>query len=117
MKNNIQYFDQMKESSFLSWFDTTLEGEEVTIADYEPIDIETKTGETEKKWAVYFEEKEKPILLNKTNRNTLSQLFGGRLDQSIGKKVTLYFRDDIEFQGKQTKGLRLKPARREAALI
>ncbi len=114
MKTSIQYFDQMKESPFLSWFDTTEIGEEVTIVNYDPVEIETKSGEIEKKWAVYFQEKEKPLLLNKTNRNTLSQLFGGRLDQSIGKKVTLYFRDDIEFQGKQTKGLRLKPARREA---
>lgn len=108
MSNNIQYFDQMKESPFLSWFDTSLEGQDVTIKGYEAIDMETKTGEFEKKWVLYFDEKDKGLVLNKTNRNLLSQLFNGEVSQSLGKKIALYYRDDIEFQGRLTKGLRLK---------
>jgi hypothetical protein len=106
--DNIQYFDQMKESRFLGWFDTTLEGEAVTIKSYAMVDIETRSGEPEVKWVVYFEEKEKGLVLNNTNRNMLAGLFNGEVSQSIGQKVTLYYRDDIEFQGRFTKGLRLK---------
>ena len=108
MNKNIEYFAQMKETPFLSWFDTSLEGEEVTIKGYESIEIEVKKDEYEKKWIVYFQEKEKGLVINKTNRNMLSQIFGGEVKQSIGKKITLYYRDDVEFQGRLTKGLRLK---------
>ncbi|MDJ0626437.1 MAG: hypothetical protein QNJ31_08760 [Candidatus Caenarcaniphilales bacterium] len=38
----------------------------------------------------------------------LSQIFGGEVKQSIGQKITLYYRDDVEFQGRLTKRLRLK---------
>jgi hypothetical protein len=108
MKNNIQYFDQMKQSPLLCWFDTTMEGEEVTIKGYELIEIELKGGDIEKKWIIYFAEKEKGMILNKTNRNVLSQAFGEEVNESIGKKIILYYRDDIEYQGKLTKGLRLR---------
>lgn len=50
------------------------------------------------------------MILNKTNRNFLANLFGQEIEASIGKKVTLYFKDDIEVQGKINKGLRLKRA-------
>lgn len=108
MKNEIIYFDQMKESPFLSWFDSTEGGEAVTISHYEKVEIERPDGDKEIKWAVYFKEKEKALLLNNTNRKMLGQLFNGQVQQSIGQKVTLYYRDDIEFKGELTKGLRLR---------
>jgi hypothetical protein len=108
MKNEIMYFDQMKESPFLSWFDSTEEGQTVTISHYEKVEIERTDGDKEIKWAVYFQEKEKALLLNNTNRKMLGQLFNGQVEQSIGQKVTLYYRDDIEFKGELTKGLRLR---------
>jgi hypothetical protein len=43
MKTEIKYFDEMKESLFLSWFDTSPEGERVTIKAYEPAEVEDKT--------------------------------------------------------------------------
>ena len=108
MKNTLEYFDQMKESPFLSWFDLPEEGELITISHYEKIEIEKPNGEKEKKWAVYFQEKEKGLLLNNTNRNMLSEIFNGQVQHSLGQKIVLYYRDDIEFQGKVVKGLRLK---------
>ena len=108
MKNEIMYFDQMKESPFLSWFDSTEGGEAVTISHYEKVEIERTDGDKEIKWAVYFQEKEKALLLNNTNRKMLGQLFNGQVEQSIGQKITLYYRDDIEFKGELTKGLRLR---------
>ena len=108
MKNNIQYFDQMKQSPFLGWFDTTMEGEEVTIKGYDCIEIEPKDGDVENKWVIYFAEKEKGMILNKTNRNILNMAFGDEVQESIGKKIILYYRDDIEYKGGLVKGLRLK---------
>jgi hypothetical protein len=108
MNENIQFFDQMKDSKLLSWFDTTQAGEEVTIRNYELVQMENPEKEIENKWVVYFCEKEKGMVLNKTNRNTLIVAFGQEIDQSIGKKIILYYRDDIEFKGGLTKGLRLR---------
>ena len=76
MKQEIIYFDQMKESPFLSWFDSTEEGETVTISHYDKVEIGRQDGAKEIKWVVYFQEKEKGLLLNATNRNMLIQLFG-----------------------------------------
>ena len=109
MKTQITHFDQMKESFFLSWFDTSEQGERVTIRGYEQIEIERDNGQKEKKWLIYFQEKEKGMLLNNTNRNILSQLFNGDVKGSIGKQIILFYRDDIEFKGVLMKGLRIKP--------
>ena len=108
MKTQITHFDQMKESFFLSWFDTSEQGERVTIRGYEQIEIERDNGQKEKKWLIYFQEKEKGMLLNNTNRNILSQLFNGDVKGSIGKQIILFYRDDIEFKGVLMKGLRIK---------
>ena len=110
MKTEIKYFDEMKESLFLSWFDTSPEGERVTIKAYEPAEVEDKNGKKEFKWSVYFQEKEKEkaLLLNKTNLHVLNQLFGGEIANSIGKQIILFYRDDIEFKGNLFKGLRIK---------
>ena len=108
MKTQITHFDQMRESFFLSWFDTSEQGERVTIRGYEQIEIERDNGQKEKKWLIYFQEKEKGMLLNNTNRNILSQLFNGDVKGSIGKQIILFYRDDIEFKGVLMKGLRIK---------
>jgi len=108
MSNIPQTFSEMKESPYLSWFDTTQEGMKVTIHSYDKVQIERHGGEIENKFIIYFMELEKPMILNVVNRNTLKEIFGDNPQASINQQIILYYRDDIEFQGKPVNGLRLK---------
>lgn len=59
------------------------------------------------KLAVYFEEVAKGLILNKTNANTLTDLFkSDDTDDWEGRKVKLYAKD-VEYQGKITRGIRV----------
>ena len=108
----IKHFSEMKQSPYLSSFDTTPEGENVTISGYDKVKVKRDDGEAEV-YAVFFEEKGKGMILNVVNRNTLISLFGEEVKNSIGQKVCLYYKDDIEFAGKLVHGLRIKKAKIE----
>ena len=54
---------------------------------------------------VYFQGKEKGVVCNKTNWNTLITLFGYETDDWTGKKVRLMVQE-VAYQGKQTPALR-----------
>lgn len=59
------------------------------------------------KLALYFEEIPKGLILNKTNANTLTDLFkSDDTDDWEGRKVKLYAKD-VEYQGKITRGIRV----------
>ena len=54
---------------------------------------------------IYFSGKEKGVVCNKTNWNTLINLFGYETDDWTGKKVRLMVQE-VAFQGKMTPALR-----------
>lgn len=68
-----------------------------------------KDGEHEMKWILYFEEMEKGLALNATNGKTICKLYGDEMDEWVGKRVTLYAKDDIEFGGELVSGIRVRP--------
>jgi hypothetical protein len=65
------------------------------------------------KWALYFEEVEKGMILNKTNTMTIAKLYGDDTDDWIGKKVTLYA-TEVQFQKEMVDAIRIrsKPPRK-----
>lgn len=70
---------------------------------------------------LYFEEIDKGLVLNKTNANVLTDLFGtDDTDEWEGRKVRLYAKD-VEYQGKMVRGIRVHtrppkaPTEKEAA--
>jgi hypothetical protein len=67
----------------------------------------------EEKAVLYFQGKEKGMVLNKTNAGVLSDAFGDETDDWKGEEVIL-FAKEVEFQGKPTMGLRIKlPSRKK----
>lgn len=84
-----------------------LQGKEptVTIARVEMEDI----GD-DRKPVVYFAGKEKGVVLNKTNANNISMLYGDDTDNWIGKPIGLYA-TYVDFQGRSVEAIRVKPAR------
>jgi hypothetical protein len=102
--------DELFPSKYLRASD--IQGEQIfTIKE---ITIESlKNRETEKdeqKAILYFEESEKGIVLNKTNKNTLKALYGEAIADIIGKRVTLHT-PDVEGFGKVAPAIRIKAQR------
>lgn len=62
--------------------------------------------EREDKVVIYFEGKEKGLVCNKTNCNTISGLFGEETEEWLGKKVKLVTAE-VPFKGKMTLAVRV----------
>src|SRR5688500_9223445 len=56
---------------------------------------------------VYFQEDERGVVLNKTNSETISSLYGPETDDWVGKQITL-FATEVDFQGKQVLAIRVR---------
>lgn len=67
----------------------------------------------EHKLVVYFEGHTKGMVLNKTNANNLSNLYGPESDGWIGKQMMLVS-TFVDFQGQSTAALRLHPPQQQA---
>lgn len=78
----------------------------VTIRDVKIADVGT-AQEPDEKPVVYFEGKEKGLVLNKTNANTIAGIYGDDTDLWRGKSITL-FESQTEFQGRPTACVRVR---------
>ncbi len=98
------------ESKFLKHQD--LEGQDwvVTIRSVERQEMENRDGKKERKFVLFFKEHEKGMILNATNIGTITTLFNSDdSDNWVGKRVTIYEKDDVEMGGKLISGLRVRP--------
>ena len=62
----------------------------------------------EMKWVLYFQEMEKGFALNATNGKVICKLYGEEMNDWVGKKITLYEKDDIEYAGDLVSGIRVR---------
>ena len=93
--------------------------EYLQAADLEGRQVSVKMSRVEKremrdkvKPVLYFEGKEKGLVLNKTNANTISDAYGDETDQWEGGELVLY-ETMVEFQGTRKPGIRcLVPPRK-----
>ena len=97
-------------STFLKHED--LEGQDWVVTIKNVTMEKVKGGQDNKerdKFIVHFNEC-KPLVLNKTNMTTLIKLFGSNdSDVWVGKRVTLYVKDDVEFGGELVSAIRIRP--------
>lgn len=63
--------------------------------------------QAETKPVIYFLETSKGLVLNKTNGNTIGQLYGPSLVNWSGKKIGLY-KTEVSFQGTTYIGIRVR---------
>jgi hypothetical protein len=66
------------------------------------------TGKSEKKPLVYFENIDKPLILIKTNKDTLVAAFGEAPASWLGATVGIFVDPSVMFSGKRTGGVRLR---------
>lgn len=63
----------------------------------------------EQRWALWFKEFPKAMILNVTTIRVLEQAFGDDTDDWMGKRVKVYVDPNVSFQGRVVGGLRLRP--------
>ena len=57
---------------------------------------------------LFFQGKEKGVVLNKTNSNNVSVAYGDETDEWVGKEVVL-FEAIVDFQGRSVPAIRIRP--------
>ena len=82
----------------------------VTIAKLGQADVSQQdAGEEDLKWTVKFKELDKPLVLNVTNINAITEATGtDETDEWVGKQVVLYVDPNVMFAGKRVGGLRIR---------
>lgn len=86
-----------------------LQGREVTLT-IDNVDVEDVGGHgdsSDVKPVVYFQGKQKGLVLNKTNANTIAGLYGAETDGWRGKPITI-FPTQTEFAGKAVPCIRVR---------
>ena len=66
------------------------------------------------KWTVYFNELPKPMVLNVSNINALTETHGDETDNWPGKSIVVYVDPNVMFSGKKVGGIRLRAAKQGA---
>lgn len=70
----------------------------------------------ETKPVIYFRGKEKGLVCNKTNANTIAKLYGGETDEWAGKGITIR-PAEVEYQGEMMIGIRVSPMKPGGAAV
>jgi hypothetical protein len=70
--------------------------------------VEMETVGDDSKPVLYFQGKDKGVVLNKTNANNIVALFGDDTDDWVGQEVSLY-PAMVDFQGRSVEAIRIKP--------
>lgn len=97
------------DSKWLKWQE--LDGQDwvLTIASFKQENL-GQGDKQEMKWVLYFKEMPKGFALNATNGKTISKILGSdEMNDWVGKRITLYSKDDIEYAGELVNGIRVRP--------
>lgn len=104
-----------KQSKYLTRADVG-SGALVTIRELAQENISKEGAPEELKWAMYFDECEKPLLCNPTNAQIIASILKSEeSDDWIGQKVVLYDDPTVSFGGKLVGGIRVRAPRGKAA--
>ncbi len=89
----------------------------LTIKCVEKVNVAKDNEKPEFKAAIYFNEVEKPMVLNQTNGNRAAVFLGStETNDWLGKKVVVFYDPLVEYSGKITGGIRLRaPKNQDAA--
>jgi hypothetical protein len=98
------------DSRFLSHVDISDTEDTVVTIKANAKEMVGRGVEAAEKHILQFKELKKPFILNKTNGKLLVRLFGTEeMDAWTGRKIALYVKDDVEFQGDVVSAIRVRP--------
>jgi hypothetical protein len=81
----------------------------VTVTKVGRVNMAKEDAAPEYKWAIRFQEFDKPMVLNSTNIKIAEKVFGSdNTDDWVGKEIVLFTDDNVTFGGELVGGLRFK---------
>src|SRR6185436_2175299 len=81
----------------------------VTVIGVKQVNVAKDDAEPEMKWAIKFQEFDKPMVLNSTNLHVAAKVLGSDdTDDWKGKEIILYTDPTVSFGGQVTGGLRFR---------
>jgi hypothetical protein len=99
---------ELKQSKFLTKNDV-IPPVLVTMREVTSVNVAKEGAEPDNKFALHFDELEKPLVLNSTNGQIIAAITGSQeSDGWAGKKIVLYFDPNVSFGGKLTGGIRCR---------
>ena len=109
------HINEMKKSSFLKKEDCGA-GILVTIKEVVQENVAKEGAPEELKWCCFFNELEKPMVLNSTNVQLIAQITKQEnTDNWPGWKVVLFNDPSVSYSGKMIGGIRVRAPRGQAA--
>lgn len=100
--------NDLKKSKFLTRHDVE-RSVLVTIDHDEEVNVAKEGAEPEMRYALFFKELEKPLILNSTNGQIIAAITGSSdSPEWIGQKVVLYDDPNVSFGGKLVGGIRVR---------
>lgn len=85
------HYEALFDKNYLRWFH--LQGKDATVEIVKiekDVELVMRGGLKSKKPVIYFKGKDKPLVLNTTNCNSIADLCGPKPSQWPGKRITLY---------------------------
>lgn len=87
----------------------------LTVKDVTKENVSLPTQPKKERGVMFFRELEKGMVLNTTNLKRAEKALGSDdTDDWVGKKICVYFDENVEFGGELVGGLRVRPANRPA---
>ena len=77
------------------------------VVEISHVEMEEIGGEGQKKPVLYFKDRKKGLVLNRTNAHAISNAYGDESDKWIGKPIEL-FPTTTEFQGSMVDAIRIR---------
>ena len=111
MPNDALTWGDASQSQYLTKDDLLKDGQVVTIDHFEKRDIESRDGNVQHKMVMFVKELEKPLVLNKTNAQTIKAITGTDVPaDAIGEKIEIYVDPSVSFGGQIIGGIRVRHA-------
>lgn len=85
-----------------------LQGKQPTVT-IDRVVVEEVGKDKDRRPCIYFQGKEKGVVLNKTNATNIGNAYGSNTDAWVGRQVTL-FTVWTDFNGQSVEAIRLRPA-------
>lgn len=105
----------LKQSKYLTKEDVT-PPVLLTISGYEQVNVALESQAPDMKWALTFQEEQKPLVLNQTNGAIIQGITeSDDFDDWVGRKIVLYNDPSIIFGGKMVGGIRVRAPKGQAA--
>lgn len=107
--------NDLKQSKYLTKADVT-PPVLATIRSYEQVNVAKEGAEPEMRWALHFDELDKPMVVNSTNGQIIAGITkSDDFDGWIGHKIVLFNDPNISFAGKLTGGIRCRAPKNQPA--